>query len=252
MKIKPAGCLFCVLSLVAFSGASLDPENYIGMVYIPGSLAVIGTDDGFAHEKPRHTVKIRGFYMDKYEVTNAQYKIFLDATGHTAPFDWTAGKFQKNMGNYPVTNVSYYDAAAYAKWAGKRLPAEEEWEKAARGNKAFIYPWGNEWEDNRANVKSFLQLFDGLKAVGGCAAGKSEYGVFDLSGNAKEWTDSWFTPYPGGSTQDKEKTEQHRRYKVVRGGSYMTTKGMSQAFRRDVMEPADFSYDLGFRCIKGE
>ncbi|OGS18444.1 MAG: hypothetical protein A3J83_07685 [Elusimicrobia bacterium RIFOXYA2_FULL_40_6] len=250
MNLRPVRFILFIAAFTAIAHAGFDPEKYIGMVFIPSGHSVIGTNDGFEQEKPRHVVYIKGYFMDKYEVTNKQYKIFIDATKRAAPFHWVNGEYLRNTENYPVTNVTYFDAAAYSAWAGKRLPTEEEWEKASRGRNARIYPWGNEWEWNCGNVKSFMEIFDGLKPIGSFPMGKGEYGNYDLSGNAKEWTDSWYAPYQGTFPPNKKKLE--NKFKIVRGGSYKTTKGMSQSFRRDMLEPADFSEDLGFRCVKDE
>jgi len=238
-----------IILFLSTYGLSEQKKQYIGMVYIPAGEMIIGSNEGFTSEKPRHIVYIKSFYIDKYEITNGQYKIFIDATGHSAPPHWKNGNFPEGQENYPVVNVSYYDALKYAKWAGKRLPTEEEWEKAARGTDGRIYPWGNEWKKDCANVKLWHGLFNSLQPVGSYKDGVSPYGVFDLSGNVAEWTDSWFEYYPGNINRQQN---QGKKYKIIRGGSYRTTKSMSQTFRRNVLEPEKFRDDLGFRCVKDE
>jgi len=238
-----------LLLFLVFLNSYASPQQkkqYIGMVYIPGGEVTIGTNEGFSSEKPTHIVYTTGFYIDKYEVTNAQYKIFIDATGHPAPPHWKNGKFPEGQEDYPVVNVSYYDALKYAKWAGKRLPTEEEWEKASRGTDGRIYPWGNEWEKNRANIRPVLG-FGKPKPVGSFPDGVSPYNVYDLCGNVWEWTTSWFQAYPGNTISNPNFGE---KFKVIRGGSYKQSEIIAQSVRRDFLNPNDRRMDVGFRCAK--
>lgn len=206
----------------------------------------MGSDESFPYEGPRRKVYIDGFYIDKYEVTNTQYKRFIDATNHRPPPHWKNGVFPLGTDNYPVTNVSYYDAQLYAKWAGKRLPTEIEWEKAARGTDGRRFPWGEIWQDNSANVSAWLGL-GWLKNVGSYPDGKSPYGCMDMAGNANEITDSFFQPYPGCIYKNDKfgKT-----YIIVRGGSFKTSKALAATYIRDIIKPDEVRYDVGFRCAK--
>ena len=123
-----------------------------GMVYIPAGSFAMGNDGDFPDdEKPRHTVYLDAYYIDKYEVTNKQYKKFVRSTGHRAPAHWVNGSYALGEEKHPVVGVSWEDAQAYARWAGKRLPTEAEWEKAARGNDDRIWPWGDQWNWRGAN-----------------------------------------------------------------------------------------------------
>ena len=106
----------------------------------------------YADESPSLSIYLKGFYIDKYEVTRLEYYIFCQATDYKPPRTWGGQKFPDGTGNFPVSYVNFYDAAAYAKWAGKRLPSEAEWEKTTRGPDNYIYPWGNEFEFSSANV----------------------------------------------------------------------------------------------------
>ncbi|OGS18446.1 MAG: hypothetical protein A3J83_07695 [Elusimicrobia bacterium RIFOXYA2_FULL_40_6] len=217
-----------------------------GMIYISSGEFLMGTEDGFDYETPKRKVFLPAFFIDKYEVTNSQFKRFVDSTLRTPPAHWKGGSFPKGEENYPVSSIAYYDALAYAKWAGKRLPTEEEWEKAARGSDARIYPWGNDWEKKYANVRPMLG-FGKPKPVGSCPEGASKDGVCDLCGNVWEWTTSWFQPYPGNTKPDPNYGE---KFKVIRGGSYRQSEVIAQTVRRDFLDPNALRIDVGFRCVK--
>ena len=132
------------------------------MIYIPGGEFTRGTSKKEAArlarqygvhqslfmdlEAPRNKVYVKPFYIDRYEVTNRQYQAFVKVTGHNAPGGWNGTHYPEGQGDYPVTGMTWQDAKAYAEWAGKRLPTEMEWEKAARGADGRLYPWGNEWK----------------------------------------------------------------------------------------------------------
>jgi formylglycine-generating enzyme required for sulfatase activity len=217
-----------------------------GMVFIPAGEFIMGTDQGFKYEDPARRIYLNGFYIDRCEVTNTQYQRFVDSTGHNPPVHWRDGRFSKGEENYPVSNVSYYDALAYTKWAGKRLPTEEEWEKAARGAEGWSYPWGNEWKKKAANVRPLIG-FGGITPIGSFPAGASPYGCLDMAGNVWEWTTSWFMAYPGNVSEDPNFDE---KYKVIRGGSYRQSEVIAQCPRRDYMDPEQSRIDAGFRCAK--
>jgi iron(II)-dependent oxidoreductase len=226
------------------------PDELPGMVYIPEGEFIMGTNKGFEYEFPEYMVYVEGFYIDKYEITNMQYKRFVDYTDHKPPKHWKKNNYPKGKGFYPVTNISYYDAAAYAKWAGKRLPAEEEWEKAARYTDGRLYPWGEQWEKSYANVSSFVSSLTGsgsLKSIGSYPEGKSEYGVYDLCGNVWEWTSSNFMPYKGNTEPNENYGE---KYRIIRGGSYRQSEVMAQSVRRDFLDPDKTRTDIGFRCAR--
>ncbi len=204
-----------------------------GMVYIPPGEFIIGSDEGTEFEKPKRKIYLKGYFIDKYEVTNAEYKKFIEATGHPAPKGWVDTNYPTGKGNYPVTNVTYADAETYAKWAGKRLPSEEEWEKAARGVDGRKYPWGDSRDGTAANVR---MQFKGssLRPVGSFPKGVSPYGGYDFSGNVWEWTTSHFD----------------KRYRVIRGGSFLQPAELARTSFRDFYEPDKYREDIGFRCVK--
>ena len=221
-------------------------EQLPGMVYIPPGEFIMGSNEDYDYESPKHIVYLKGFYIDKFEVTNAQYKRFIDATGHKPPIHWKNNTYPEKEKYYPVVNVSYNDAEAYAKWANKRLPTEEEWEKAARYTDGRRYPWGDDWKKGYANVRPLI-WFGKLRPVGSFPNGVSPYGVYDMSGNVSELTSSFFKPYVGNVEPNPNYGEN---YRVVRGGCYRKTKSDAQTFRRHFISPNEVRPDVGFRCAK--
>lgn len=222
------------------------------MVAIPGGEYVIGRNEGDLldkYESPQHPVALQPFYIDKTEVTNADYKKFMDATGHGAPATWPNGQIKQGTEYFPVTGVSHADAEAYAKWAGKRLPTEDEWEAAAHGRTPSLFPWGNDQDFSRMNIKP-----SGIEApvrVGASPAGASPFGVLDMSGNVWEWTATPAAPYPG-SKETVTPDPSGKPLMVIRGGAFNEVpKRCTTTFRNWV--PADFKgKELGFRCVKNQ
>jgi len=200
----------------------------------------------FMAEKPQREVHVDAFHIDKYEVTNAQYKKFVDATLHRAPRHWENNTYSAGEDNLPVVYVSWEDANAYCRWAGKRLPTEEEWEKAARGNDARIWPWGNKFDPMKCNVESWEG--SGPKPIGSYSDGVSPYGIYDMAGNVWEWTDSWYDAYPGS---DYSSTEFGKKFRVLRGGSWYHYDSLgpigARCASRDRGTPEHISYVAGFR-----
>ncbi len=205
-------------------------------------------------EVPQHSVNLRGFYIDLHEVTNREYKAFVDATGRRPPenkypgeYSWEAGSPPAGKEDVPVTDVSWHDADAYCRWAGKRLPAETEWEKAARGTDGRQWPWGNEFKQDSCNVK--YTGYGEILPAGSVSGDISPYGVYDMCGNVSEWTDAWYLPYPGSTLQRESFGET---YKVVRGGSVvMPAFPYSRAAYRANANKPDYRHrGIGFRCVK--
>ncbi len=214
-----------------------------GMVFIPGGIFKMGKDNTEdPAEAPAHQVLVRPFLLDKYEVTNAAYAAFVKATGHPAPPDWKNGTYPIGKANYPVGNVSWEDARAYAAWAGKRLPTETEWEFAARGTEGRHYPWGNEFDRWRLN--SAEAEVGHTETVGSFPTGATPEGVFDLAGNVAEWTASDDTPYPGSSRKPVPGT------KIVRGGGFSLPRKYASATKRTQVPPDTRDPALGFRCAR--
>lgn len=216
-----------------------------GMVYVPGAYFTMGTDKGDDYERPQHGAAVGAFFIDLYEVTCEQYGKFIAATGHTAPQGWTNGRYPEGASRLPVTGVNWDDATSYAQWAGKRLPTEEEWELAARGTDGRRYPWGNDWKSNAANADTNSPGH--LLNVGSFPDGKSPFGVYDMVGNAWEWTASSLKSYPGGRLPVAEATDD----KVIRGGFFGSRAAKATTtFRRGWPARGGEDYkNTGFRCV---
>lgn len=217
-----------------------------GMALIPGGKFMMGRDDGSPDEGPVHEVEIKSFFLDVTEVTNQDYKKFVDAMGYSAPKNWNFnGTYAPDEARLPVTYVTWNDATAYVKWAGKRLPTEAEWEYAARGgNNSNVYPWGNEWIPGYANVDrkgqrkpAPVRSFD--KDV-------SSFGIFDLAGNVSEWVQDNYSARYGASPD--------LRLRVYRGGNFLDAPDKSTNTYRWADFPGDIPDDqilrVGFRGAK--
>ncbi len=237
------------------------------MVLIPAGEFLMGMKDGdplgLVWTTPQRKVNLPGYYIDKFTVTNKEYKKFVDATGHRAPHDkkhgtiysWKDNMYTENLDDHPVVLVNWFDAEAYCKWAGKKLPTEAEWEKAARGTDGRLWPWGNEYERiefpgivTMANTYSFRALI--TMPVGSFPEGASPYGVMDMAGNVFEWTSSWFKGYPGSKWEHPLYGE---KYKVSRGGGFMSPADpFSLTISRSSLKPEHKHRTTGFRCAKSK
>lgn len=228
-----------------------NPYEYDEMVFIPAGPAIVGSFNGEPFEAPQRTVYVQAFYIDKYEVTNSQYKQFVDATGRKPPVNvinpdytvWQNGTFPEELANHPVVNVTWHDAKAYCEWKGKRLPTAIEWEKAARGPYGNIYPWGNEYFEGFANLYQKGESYVNRKTVpvGTYDMSKSYYGVYDLAGNVWEWVNDSYID----STQKTVK-------KLAKGGGwgYNGNRYTARASYSLMFDPDYTSNCLGFRCAK--
>jgi formylglycine-generating enzyme required for sulfatase activity len=232
------------------------------MVYVPEGEFIMGSNDDELHEiknvygkrggfegylfeaeRPRRKIYTKSFFIDKYEVTNAQYKKFIDAAGYPTPRHWKNGTYPAGKADYPVLFVSWYDAKEYAKWARKRLPTEAEWEKAARGTDGRVYPWGNHFdpaltstaESSLENMGDALCNVNTGNRVGKVKGDVSPYGAYDMGGNVREWTDSWY---------DEGKLK-----KVIKGGSWVDLSPKARAANREGIDPQGVSHIMGFRCV---
>lgn len=221
------------------------PAMPVGMVLVEAGTYTVGSDsaaDEFS--RPAHQVDLGAFYIDRTEVTNADYKKFVDATGRTAPKSWENGAPAPGTENLPVVYVTYADAEAYAKWAGKRLPTEAEWEAAARGKDGRRYPWGNAWDPSMGNIGR-PKGQGKIEPVGTYPAGASPSGALDMIGNVWEWTSSRASVYPGGTAALAE----HAGKMVMRGSTFEATPAQDATWR-GFYAPDQDGDRLGFRCVK--
>lgn len=322
-----------VTDTVDSANVQADTVSHDGMVWIPGGTYMMGAQDqdGREDEYPQHQVKVSGFWMDVTEVTNAQFKRFVDATGYVttaevAP-DWKVisqqlppgtpkphdsllvpaslvfvqqprgaglgdpsiwwswkkganwrhpqgtGSDLKGKDNHPVVHISYDDALAYCRWAGKRLPTEAEWEYAARGGQSAIYPWGNEpvekgkpkansWQGTFPSVNTAWDKFPGLAPVKSFAP--NPFGLFDMAGNVWEWCADWYrddyyasvnnqlSQDPIGPATSYDPQEPTVPKKVVRGGSFLCNDSYCKGYRvtSRMKTATDTGLEhTGFRCV---
>lgn len=226
------------------------------MVLIPAGKFLRGSNNRMPDEGPQYTVETRAFWIDKYEVTNLQYKQFIDATNRKSPSHFRNRTYPEGKVDHPVVFVSWFDAYDYCKWAGKRLPTDIEWEKAARGDKDDRdYPWGDDFDVNKLNSPvrwESLKMKGDTTPAGSFEGGKSPYGLYDMAGNVWEWTDSWYTQYPGNKWPSENYGEM---YKVLKGGSWWDCSfyqcGVSApVFNRSYFKQNVKNSSFGFRCAK--
>ncbi len=257
----------------------------MALAYVPAGAFLMGDSgqgddatDALSKERPQHRVTLSAYWIGKYQVTRGQYRLFMNAGGyatrsywsadgwawktggnHTQPLYWDA---QQNWGNppgvftqtdnHPVVAVTYYEAEAFCKWAGLRLPTEAEWEKAARWDgHPRIYPWGDTWDPEKLN-SIYDTRYRGAQTapVGSYPAGASPYGCLDMAGNAWEWCKDWFGPY-SGSAQTNPQGPSSGTGRVLRGGSWASNgRTFYRAAFRNNDRPNPVWWSNGFRCAK--
>jgi len=225
--------------VISCGGSGVAPGNVVvvngvEMIYIPGgqvTMGPFGADSLITEIKP--------YLIGKYEVTNREYRQFCEMLHIPFPVPPTRDDF-------PAVSIDFNAAEAFTVWKGCRLPTEAEWEFAAKGPEGRTFPWGDEWDDTKANFRGDLDGFPGLGPVGLLPAGASPFGVENMGGNAREWVSDWFTPYtnesvpnwrgaPGGAAR------------VIKGGSYRTGPDDVVTTNRAWRGPAIRMRDVGFR-----
>ena len=299
--------VFCLSTFISCSdsplnGSSLDNSsnkqpNLENMVFIPAGEFLMGSSkgEGAYDEHPKHKVYLDAYYIDKYEVTNAQFMEFIRATGYITdaerrgrgevwnpkenspylrlhswadvnwrcPHVWRTSdnrEHPKVWENYnimekmdcPVIQVSWNDAQAYAKWEGKRLPTEAEWEKAARGNDGRKWPWGNDFGADIQGVTLHACITgDEPQPVDSFPTGVSPYGVYNMAGNVQEWVaDFYGEDYYAYSPKSNPKGPEEGKFRILKGGSWRHQKShLVLSARRDYQEPNYCSNFVGFRCV---
>ena len=257
------------------------------MVFVPAGSFIFGTNQTdeaglgasmgipkplYEDEHPEQRPFLKGFYIDRHEVshrryqkfledlpTHPEYKIMIEKLGYySPPQGWQETRFPEGTGEHPVTWVSWFDAANFCQWAGKRLPSEKEWERAARGTEGRLYPWGNTFDRSRANLPTKLGSRAPVAAVGSFPSGATPEGAQDLIGNVWEWIDGDYAPYSGNSFQYPDFNQG---YKVIRGASVadighfpgdfyvQVLKEFARSGYRQYADPSQGASDVGFRCV---
>lgn len=242
----------------------------VEQVYVPAGSFMMGSEDGLPQERPVHEVILDGFWIDRTEVTNAQFAAFVADTGYETTAksegsdnDWRhpQGSSLEGLDNHPVVNVSWNDAQAYATWAGGRLPTEAEWEYAARGPEALVYPWGNEFgsrlnfcDRNCSRSWSNQDIDDGYAftaPVGTYPDGASWVGALDMAGNVWEWVNDWYKDDSyGRSARENPTGPSSGSAKALRGGAWDVDESGARAAYRFDDQPDHVNETTGFRVVE--
>jgi len=241
------------------------------MVLIPAGQFLMGSDkkvdrNAYLAELPQRKIYLDAYEIDKFEVTTVQFLKFVLAKDLPPLIDWQydGGNFQETMVNHPVMHVSWDDADAYCRWAGKRLPTEAEWEKAARGDDGRIYPWGNQMAGlSRSNYgrtglsgpvrdrPERLLLYPPIISVDKYDNAVSPYGIFQMSGNVAEWVADWYDPKYYASAPDRNpKGPENGTQRSFRGGGWIDSTPSVRAAQRNGTDPSTKMNWMGFRCAR--
>ncbi len=237
----------CAIFLI-WRGASAEEDLRVptDMALIPSGTFWVGSNRGDINESPLHRVFLDSFAIDRWEVSQKEYRAFVTETGRKMPEMMSAPRFGGDA--LPAVGVTWEEAEAYCRWAGKRLPTEAEWEKAARGEDGRTFPWGED-----PPTMQHLNFADMLKApveIGSYPGGASPYGVEDMAGNAAEWVSAWYDPqvYTSDSVVNNPRGPATGQLKVVRGGSWQSREYSLRAPARVAKRPGERSATVGFRC----
>jgi formylglycine-generating enzyme required for sulfatase activity len=232
------------------------------MILIPAGPFTMGSNDGLPNERPEHTVTLDAYYIDQYEVTLVLYRQFLEATNHESPPTWD-DEAAMTVGDRPAVGMKWSDAQAYCQWAGKRLPTEAEWEKAARGTDGRRYPWGHMqpfvdianynrglWVSEAVTLVAVTSGLEGMSVRHGLKhGGKSPYGLSHMAGNAAEWVADWYDREYYQKSPEKNPTGPDQGEKrVIRGGSWADLPAALRVTARFSAEPDFEDRTIGFRC----
>jgi len=220
-----------------------DPKG-VEMVLVPDGKFTMGSDTGDTDEKPPHDVFLDAYYIDKYEVTNALYKVCVEAEICSQPAN-TNHYNNSQYAQHPVVYVDWNMTKEYCEWRDARLPTEAEWEKAARGTDGRTYPWGEGIDDTFAN---YSRNIGDTTPVGNYPKGVSPYGAYDMAGNVWEWVADWYVAYPGNT----DSTDFYgTTLRVLRGGSwYNLNSYVRSAYRNDYYPAYTNIGFIGFRCAR--
>lgn len=241
---------------IASAATQVSPKDGMVLVYVPAGGFLMGSTGSDAeaagHEKPQHQVSLDAYWIDQTEVTNALYARCVQAGACGEPRRARSSTRSLYYGdtkydNYPVVYVSWNAAQKYCAWAGRRLPTEAEWEKAARGTDGRKYPWGSTWDSDKVNW--WMADPKDTTAVGSYPAGASPYGVLDMAGNVWEWVADWYgEAYYAGSPDRNPRGPASGTDRVLRGGPWPFCQTCVRAAARS-FAPADYDGNsYGFRC----
>jgi formylglycine-generating enzyme required for sulfatase activity len=220
--------------------------------------------DAFADERPLHPVYVEAVYVSKFPITNEQYQHFIINSGHPAPMTWRNGTFPEGKNHHPVTHVDWFDAIAYCRWLTEitgnfyRLPTEAEWEKAARGSRFRIFPWGDQWYPGRCNIKLATNPSD-TTPVDMFSKGASPFGLYDMAGNVSEWTinlwedfengEAYKYPYDPHDGREEFNAPEYAR-RVLRGASFLYPFKFARCSFRRLASQLMKGVDIGFRVTR--
>jgi formylglycine-generating enzyme required for sulfatase activity len=214
------------------------------LVFVPAGEFQMGSEIGSEDEQPVHAVNLNAFWIDQTEVTNAMYLACIAADG-CSPLAGSSADLSANP-DFPVQGAAWHEAVEYCVWAGRRLPTEAEWEKAARGTDGRLFPWGN--GSPSGELANFDQLHDGVVAVGSLPAGASPYGALDMAGNVYEWVADWYgEDYYASSPSDNPHGPESGIQRVLRGGAWNSRVDNLRSANRFWAFPGRNDFD-GFRC----
>jgi formylglycine-generating enzyme required for sulfatase activity len=234
----------------------LSAKDEMTLVYIPAGKFTRGAGDSdkvaYDSEKPQNSIDLNAFWIDRTEITNAMYARCVNASVCRPPQSYESSISNRYYGNpqfdnYPVINITWQDAKNYCQWAGRRLPTEAEWEKAARGTDARVYPWGNEFGKGLTNFDG--SGYSGPTPVGSFPKGASYYGLLDMAGNVWEWVQDWYLDSyykESPSSNPTGPSSGHR--KVVRGGGWDSKVFYLRVTYRFGWNIDFYSDKIGFRC----
>ncbi|RIK30388.1 MAG: hypothetical protein DCC56_08645 [Anaerolineae bacterium] len=225
----------------------ISPIDGMTLLFVPAGEFIMGSliSNADADEFPKHIVYLHPYYIDQTEVTNAMFQLCIDARVCKVP-TMTHLLQDPRFANHPVVFVSWSDADTYCKWAGRMLPTEAQWEKAARGIDGRTYPWGDGIDVSFANYGGYA---DSITAVGSYPKGASTYGAMDMVGNVWEWVFDWYDPnYYQKSRYENPPGPETGDNRVFRGGSWASESYKVRSSYRSHREPNYFDENLGFRC----
>ncbi len=250
MVTRHATALLLFATLLCVSACTIIPEPTASpeeMITVPPGWFLMGEDEGRSSNQPQRQVYVDAFAIDRTEVTNADFARYVAETGAHVP-GWNPGALEAHASE-PVVGVLWEEAQAYCRWAGKRLPTEAEWEKAARGTDGRRYPWGDDWDPDRANTAESGPGH--VLPVGSLPQGASPYGVLDMIGNAAEWVADYYDPAyytygPDRNPRGPDMVLDHG----LRGGSWASPSKYAQAFFRNSSHCVRPNPRVGLRCAR--